>query len=226
MNKLILLLIGSFFLLYSNTVVKGQFKLKDMDSFSDANEIVEKLMNEHYGDLFNYVVREEVAEKAYKDAGFDQLIAIVKDELAPMKARFFACEILDIEDFSNLASVPKETLAKIYATALAENHTGYANSWGFLYEHDDEGTTGIIFLGLWDKAVPALVELLDNDTQHLYHGSKEATIGNAYRFRVKDFAAYYIGKITRIPVTYHNSLENRDKEIAALKVALKSYTPD
>lgn len=192
----------------------------------DKDKIIEKLVNNSYGDLFNYIVRKEVAQKAIEDAGVEQLIVIVQKEAAPMKARFFACEILEVDNISHLAVVPEQTLALIYAQALANNYTGYANSWGFLYEHDDEGTTGIMFLELWDKALPALIPLLDNDTQHSYAGSREATMGNAYRFRVKDFAAYYISKITRIPVKYHNSLENRDKEIAALKVALKDYKPE
>ncbi|MGH1338434.1 MAG: hypothetical protein ACRBFS_20130 [Aureispira sp.] len=226
MNKLILLLAASFLLIHCNTTTKNQSKPSNIDSSSDSPPLIDKLTNGYYGDLFNYMVREEVANKVWEEASYEQLIALVKQETAPMKARFFACEILEIKQLDYWKEVPKETIARIYATALAENYTGYANSWGFLYEHNDEGTTGIMFLELWDKALPALISLLDNNTQHSYAGSKEATMGNAYRFRVKDFAAYYIGKITRIPVAYHNSLENRDKEIAALKVALKDYKPE
>ncbi|MCH2044851.1 MAG: hypothetical protein MK212_12100 [Saprospiraceae bacterium] len=227
MSRLIILLLVAFLLVNcKGTPTTNQPKTNTMNIFSDSIEIIDKLMIHHYGDLFNYMVREEVATKAWKDAGYDKLVAVVKDELAPMKARFFACEILDIKQFTYHKDVPKKMIAEIYAKALANNYTGYANSWGLLYKHNDEGTTGIIFLELWDKALPALIPLLDNDTQYLYAGSEEATVGNAYRFRVKDFAAYYIGKITRIPVVYHESHEARDKEIEALKEALKDYKKD
>jgi hypothetical protein len=36
-----------------------------------------------------------------------------------------------------------------------------------------------------------------------YQGSKEATIGNAYGYRIKDFAAYYIGRILGVPLKYY-----------------------
>lgn len=197
-----------------------------MNNFPDKDKIIKKLVNNSYGDLFNYIVRKEVAQKAIEDAGVEQLIVIIREEAAPMKARFFACEILEVDNRIHLAVVPEQTLAQIYAQALANNYTGYANSWGFLYEHDDEGTTGIMFLELWDKAVPALIPLLEDETQHLYHGSREATMGNSYEFRVKDFAAYYLSKITRIPVPYHKKHEDRDQAIEKLKEGLKEYKPD
>jgi hypothetical protein len=74
---------------------------------------------------------------------------------------------------------------------------------------------------LGDPAVPALVRLLDNTGAPLtYAGSKEATVGNAYGYRIKDFAAYYLGRIRRIPVSFHSDVAERDQEIARLRQKL------
>ena len=220
-------------LLICKACAEAQSKTTKMDTLSsDLVEITDKLVEEHYGYLFNYAIRERVAEKVWEDAGYDKLLRIAKSEQAPMKARFLACEILHIKDFTSLANIPEHTLARIYAQALANNYTGMANSWGLLYkykgqyEHRNIGLTAGMFLELWDKALPSLIELLDDVTVYLYDGSEEATVGNAYKFRVKDFAAYYIGKITRTPVAYHERHEDRDKEIEKLKKVLKNYKSD
>jgi hypothetical protein len=112
-------------------------------------------------------------------------------------------------------------IAEVYAHALEQNLTGMANSWGLLYELDDAGPVGIRFVMLGEAAVPALVRLLDNAGAPLiYDGSKEATVGNAYHYRIKDFAAFYLGRIRRIPVTFHRELAERDQEIARLEQQL------
>ena len=220
-------------LLICKACAEAQSKTTKMDTLSsDLIKITDKLVEEHYGYLFNYAIRERVAEKVWEDAGYDKLLRIAKSEQAPMKARFLACEILHIKDFTSLANIPKHTLARIYAQALANNYTGMANSWGFLYEHEGKyehyniGVTAGMFLELWDKALPPLIELLDDDTVYLYDGSREAMRPNERRYRIKDFAAYYIGKITRTPVAYHERHEDRDKEIEKLKKLLKSYKSD
>ncbi|WP_052598543.1 hypothetical protein [Aureispira sp. CCB-QB1] len=50
---------------------------------------------------------------------------------------------------------------------------------------------------------------------------KEAMVGNAYQFRVKDFAAYYICRIKNIEAVYHETQAARDVEIEELKALLK-----
>lgn len=68
-----------------------------------------------------------------------------------------------------------------------------------------------------EAAVPALLPLLEDASRPLvYMGSEQATIGNVYGFRIKDYAAFYLGKIKRIPVAFHERAEDRDREIAAL----------
>jgi hypothetical protein len=59
-----------------------------------------------------------------------------------------------------------------------------------LYEHDDEGAVGSAFLTIGRTAIPALAKLLDDERTNLkYEGSAEATLGNGYGYRTKDFAA-------------------------------------
>jgi hypothetical protein len=66
-------------------------------------------------------------------------------------------------------------------------------------------------------ALPFLVKLLDDDGTVFYEGSKEATIGNAYHYRIKDFAAFYISKITNNPIQFYKNYKDRDREIERLK---------
>jgi hypothetical protein len=96
-----------------------------------------------------------------------------------------------------------------------------ANSWGLLYEHQDDGPVGIAFLTIGMKAIQPLCILLSDERTHLkYQGSVEATVGNRYGYRVKDFAAYYIGRITGKPLKYYRDLADRDRQIDQLKQEL------
>ena len=48
-------------------------------------------------------------------------------------------------------------------------------------------------------------------------GSKEATVGNGYQYRVKDFAAFYIAKIIDTPIAFHRDPADRDAAIEELR---------
>jgi len=90
-----------------------------------------------------------------------------------------------------------------------------------LYEHEDEGTVGITFLALGKTAIPALSKLLDDERTHLrYEGSEDAVVGNGYGYRIKDFAAYYIGRILGKPLKYHRDLTDRNAQIDKLRKEL------
>jgi len=41
-------------------------------------------------------------------------------------------------------------------------------------------------------------------------------VGNGARYRVKDFAAFYLGRILSCPVPFHEEVAGRDGEIARL----------
>jgi len=73
-----------------------------------------------------------------------------------------------------------------------------------------------------DAYTPYLLKLLGNEGRILYIGSQDATIGNAYQYRVKDIAAYYIAKIKNIPLAFYEEFEKRDREIEQLGKKLKT----
>ena len=190
-----------------------------------SNRIAQKLANDSYGDFFNYLIQDQIIATVWAEAGgVAPLKAIVLNEDAPTKARMLANEVLFRRDFSyiNDEDVKINRVAAIYTDALANNITGMANSWGFLYKHERIafGPVGGTLAILGKEAIPELVKLLDNETIHLYRGSKEATVGNSYRFRVKDFAAYYIFEIKNIKAVYHETHAARDAEIEKLKLLL------
>jgi hypothetical protein len=189
---------------------------------NQTSDLARKLISRAYGEFFVLPAHEQTIERIWADpANRPALEALTADTTQPLAARFLAAEVLFARDFTFTSRVPGAVIAEIYAHALEQNLTGMANSWGLLYELDDAGPVGIRFVMLGDAAVPALVRLLDNAGSPLtYDGSKEATVGNAYHYRIKDFAAFYLGRVRRIPVTFHRELAERDQEIARLKQQL------
>ncbi|MCP2727807.1 hypothetical protein [Limnofasciculus baicalensis] len=146
--------------------------------------------------------------------------------------RLLASEIL----YEKVSHYPPEewedNLAYVYAQALAitGSETGdfqiLGNQWGFMYHTDkqgvkDYGTLGTHLVNTGKKAIPYLTKLLDNSEIIFYEGSQEATLGNSLRYRVKDAAAFYIGKIAGIPVKFYEQNADRDAEIERLKETLK-----
>lgn len=188
---------------------------------SPDSSMVNKFMKDGYGHFFNYLERDKALSKAWGEPNsLEKLKNIVSNEKTPLKARFLACEVLFEKHFIFVADIGGDVVAKVYAAALVENQTGMANSWGFLYEENDAGPTGIRFSMIGKSSVPHLQALLDNSNHLVYAGSKEATIGNAYQYRIKDFAAFYLAKITNVPITFYKDLEKRDAEISRFKKEL------
>jgi hypothetical protein len=219
MNNIIWMVAALMF--YSCQTVSKPSKDTTYTSMDASNNtLADRLENDHYGDFYNYTLQGQIIDQVWTEAGgVAPLKAIVLNEKASNKARLIANEILLKKEFTYLRAedVSAKTVAQIYTTALAQNTTGMANSWGLLYEHDDMGPVGY-FLGLLgEEALPALVELLDNETIHLYQGSEEATVGNDYQFQVRDFAAYYISQILNEPSPYQAERAERDREIERLR---------
>jgi hypothetical protein len=194
---------------------------------SKTHQLARKLIDRAYGEMFVYPSHDQTIDAIWNEPGNAQVLeALVEDTEQPLQARFLACEVLFAKDFTFTSRVPASAVAEIYARALEGNFTGMANSWGLLYEHDDPGPVGVRFIMLGDDAIPALVRLLDNDAAPLiYSGSKEATVGNAYQFRIKDFAAYYLGRILNRGVAWHESPVARDQEIDKLKKTVQKPRP-
>lgn len=197
---------------------------KKMNTKNDTLTFSNQLVNQKFGDFFIYPMRDNTIDSIWKDSSHHILLDnIIEDTDIPIKAKFLACEIFFKKDIFFMQRHTPEKVADIYAQALVNNYTGMANSWGLLYEQNDDGATGIAFLTIGEKAIPALVRLLEDERTHLkYQGSIEAAVGNSYKYRIKDFAAYYIGRIIGNPLKYYPTYEERDKQIQELKRKLEN----
>jgi hypothetical protein len=150
---------------------------------------------------------------------------VLNDQRAPGRARLIAAEVLFAKDFSFIDRTSHDGLARLYGEALVHRYTGHANAWGLLWDGNDAGPVGGRFLLLGHAAIPALVALLDDPTVvDWYAGSEDATVGNGHRYRIRDFAAFYLGRILARPVAFHAEPAARDREIAALRTAVSART--
>lgn len=197
----------------------------EMNTLSDSLE--HQLVEIGYQKLFLFGQRNLAARMWQDGKNQAQLEAMIENPESSMHAKFLAAELLrHFEIDPNPSS--DETLAAVYAHALAhsvlerEDHFQlFGNLWGLLYEEDDSGTLGSQLIQFGEHAVPYLIPLLSDEGPIHYEGSEDATIGNAYQYRVKDFAAFYLSKIKEVPVTFYQNMEERDQEIERLEALLE-----
>lgn len=190
-------------------------------------EFEKKLIDAGFPGLFMY------GERSLADAIWDggknetALKELLASGTASHHAKFLAAEVLrkyEVSYDENIAGALAETYAEALRNTSESSGNAYhlsGNHWGFLYELNDAGHLGSQFIIFGDAAVPALTPLLDDDGTIMYEGSQEATLGNSYQYRVKDFAAFYISKIKNIPIQFHKDIQERDKEIERLKMNVK-----
>ncbi|HVV86587.1 MAG TPA: hypothetical protein VHE35_26195 [Kofleriaceae bacterium] len=189
----------------------------------DVAAVRKRLLALGYRELF---LRADTAEVDTLAADAPALEALVRAPDENAQARFLAAEILFLRAPGFPPAELKAPLAALYAQALAQTsrETGtwklMANQWGMLYDGNDAGLVGGHLLALGAEAVPALRGLLDDREHVLYEGSRNATTGNDRMYRIKDVAAWYLGRLTGKPVPYHVDLAARDREIAKLVKAL------
>lgn len=143
--------------------------------------------------------------------GPEDLAALAVDANAPWQPRFLAAEILFRKRPGFPSVEQKPTLASAYVEALRAAAIG--NPWGLPGELD--GPAGQHLVSLGDAASPGLMTLLEDGRLVPYWGSQEATLGNSYAFRVKDFAAFFLSKIRGGPYVLHVDPAARDADIQA-----------
>jgi hypothetical protein len=215
------------YLLILSMQIECTYKIKNMKDEAKVATFSKELVARKFGEFFIYPMHNETIDAIWKDSYNHKLIdKILLDSTnnVTVEAKFLACEIFFKKDIFFMQRHAPEEIAGIYTQALVNNYTGMANSWGLLYEHKDDGTVGIAFLTIGEKSIPSLVKLLDNENTTLtYQGSIEAVTGNSYGYRIKDFAAYYIGRIMGKPLKYYPKLDDRDKQIVNLKKEIKLY---
>jgi hypothetical protein len=185
----------------------------------DTTFLTKKLKDLGYIGLFNRLDMDALDSIWNERTAPESLEKITIDLREPDEIRFLAAEILFYKKQNFPPQNTKKQLAAIYANALVKNFTRIINAWGmpgFL-----DGLAGKHFVAIGEAAIPELIKLLDNDKELIYSGSKEATVGNKYRYRIKDFAAFYISIIRNIPIMVYESPQARDKEIDKLKGYLR-----
>jgi hypothetical protein len=179
-----------------------------------GKDVAKRLEAEGYKGLFMTMSNKPV-EEVWAQAGAAGLDAVIADPDASSKARYLAAEIRFRKDPAYRPADPAG-LARAYADALREEVI--ANPWGMPGELDEPLGKHLVALG--EPAVPALVPLLAETRAISYSGSKEATVGNEYKMRVKDFAAFFIARIRNRPLKLDVDPAVRDKVIADLQASL------
>src|SRR5262249_36261534 len=117
------------------------------------------------------------------------------------------------------APEPRATPRKWCRAVLAPDTASIASPAGAI--NDQVGELGGRLIILGNPAIPALRALLDDGAVvDWYQGSEEATLGNGARYRVRDFAAYYLARITSQKLAFHPDFAARDGEIAKLLATL------
>ena len=199
-------------------------QIKQMNTSNLENQLIEL----GYQQLFQYGERSKAYDIWQKGTKRTALQNLIVSSETSLYGKFLAAEVLR---YFKIALHPTyhETLAEAYTHALActsvdkeEKLILTGNLWGLLYESNDSGYLGKQLIAFGKSATPYLIKLLDNDNGRiLYEGSREATIGNSYQYRVNDFAAFYLSKITDTLIRFYKDLAARDAEIERFKKGLK-----
>jgi hypothetical protein len=191
-----------------------------------SSRLAQQLASDQFGRLFAWPQHDDTVARIWSKLGMHTLEEVIEDRDASPRGRFVAAEVLFSNEPTFLDRHDHKMIASLYARALAERATPSANPWGLLWIDDSIGPLGSRFLALGDAAIPALRDLLRNDTLvDWYAGSDEATAANAARYRIQDFAAFYLARIVGHPLAAHPDRAERDAEIATLTAALDASAP-
>ena len=182
---------------------------------SETSDLAQRLVTLGYVELFHRL-DDDALNSIWGQPGAPQALEkLALDPEASTLARFLAAEVLFYKRRGYPPEEAKGRLAPIYSAALSQNFPGITNTWGLPGELD--GLAGQHFVALGEAAIAELVKLLNDETGMIYSGSKDATFGNSYRYRVKDLAAFYISKTRGIPYDVHLEPKARDREIRKLQ---------
>jgi hypothetical protein len=172
---------------------------------------------------------QELADRLWAEGTRRENFALVcTDTAQSLRVRFLALESYQVRTGDRPAEMSAAAAAVCYAYALAhtpweDDNPGLSgNDWGFLAYLDATGDTGANGLGsrllaLGVPAVAALQPLLDDPRPVHYAGSKDATVGNACAYQVKDVAAFYVARLLDLEVVYVEAREKRDAVIGDLQ---------
>jgi hypothetical protein len=167
-----------------------------------------------YAEVF-LSLNEAVLDEVWARADPRALRSTVADPGAPGPCRFLCAEVLFARDPAFPDQMDEAGLAHVYAGALISNATQMANPWGLPGALDGPVAQHVLALG--PPAAAAFARLLHDPTEVLYGGSKEATVGNSYRYRVKDVAASIVAAVLGIDYAVAFDPATRDERIERLR---------
>ena len=201
--------------------------MKQTDSHTNAHDqadrIAAKLANAYLSEMATALASDPQVNALWREQS-DPLPyrMLVEDPHRPGAIRFGAALVLLSKSQDGFRATNPERIAQVFAGALKDDLTVWAWPWGRLWAGSDAvGTLGHVFLDLGRAAVPALKTLLDDETPRTaYEGSEEATEMAMRRYRVKDFAAYYLSRIINAKLPWEPRLAQRDQAIALLRAQL------
>ena len=211
---------------FYNGCLSTNFSSKNFDKMN-IKALEEKLNDIGYSNLF--LSDNQQLDRIWQNGENKlKLKQIINADSSTLTAIFLANEVL--RNY-NIESEKKNSskLAEAYVFAL--KHTNIekdsqlglnANLWGLLYEENDVGHLGEMLISFGVVAVLFLSMLLNDNGSVLYEGGQEAMIGNAYQYRIKDFAAFYISRIKNTPIEFYQDIEERDREIERFKKSLNT----
>jgi hypothetical protein len=197
--------------------------LKPHSSSPKADRLVEALASGNVAEMATGLASDPQVRRIWNAHPAAELYSsVVEDTERPEPVRFAAALVLRSMSAEQFQKTEPAAIAQAFAAGLQQDLAGYAFPWGWLWDGDDElGLLGKNFLALGAAAIPALEALLGDPTlRNTYLGSDEASLMAIRRYRVKDFAAFYLSRITGIELPWEPNLAQRDAAIARLRQQL------
>lgn len=196
----------------------------DMKASQEPDDFEKAFLKRNRSDFFIYPSRTEIFDSIWNESeNGSVLIRYLNDSSRNHFIQFIITEILFEKKPSFIDQTNSIKIAALYSEALKNNYTEFSNPWGLLLMKGDAGVTGRHFLSLGKSAEPEWIKLLSDTTSvHNFWGSKEATTGNGCKYRVKDFAAYYLAWSKNIDMRHSWEPAERDIEIEKLKSQIRS----
>ena len=183
---------------------------------TDASELAARLEESTYWSLFAEGAGAP-AREAWSDSGDgEQLLSVVRSESAGPRARFLAAELL--AEHGRPTELDPSELARVYVNGLRAGACDIANLWNF--PDGPLGDIGLRVAALGRAALPPLLDALEDERGLQFLGSREASVGNAYRWRVKDVAAALLAEISGEPFHPDRDPAARDGAIGELRRSL------
>jgi hypothetical protein len=136
---------------------------------------------------FNSLAYREMAGR--KDVNPDTLVALIH-QLKDGNAILPLLLLRAINDKA-YTGVPVETKVNILTNALQQSKT--FNMWGLPGKYPEEASKALIACGR--SAIPTLTRMLKQTSPAPLYGSKESMVYQHYKFRLCDYALYFIEEI-------------------------------